>query len=40
MKKIDKLIINSQNNESAKHNCVALKIMDDRGIESLKIVEL
>jgi len=40
MKKIDKLIINSSYKEPGKYNRVAVKIVDDRGIESLKIGEL
>jgi hypothetical protein len=38
--KFDKLIINSQYKESGKYNRVAVKIVDDRVIENLKIVEL
>lgn len=37
---IDRLIINSPYEEPAHYRRIAVKIVDDQGIESLKVVEL
>ena len=37
---IDRLIINSPYEEPRRHKSIAVKIVDDHGIKSLKVIEV